>query len=536
VALADDSNPDMQVMLSSPNDQALNVGQVIAHAGKIGIYGAMINQRGILNANSAQVGDGGKIILKASRDTLLEAGSVTSATGAAQGGEVQVLGQRVALTDDASIDASGQTGGGTVLVGGDYQGKNTAVMNAEQTVVSADASIKADAIARGDGGKIVVWADGATSMAGSLSARGGAAGGDGGVAETSGKQFLDFRGVVDLRAPNGHKGSLLLDPDNISITNGSDTGISPIGGSPFLYTANSSPAVLTPLTLATQLGLSDVNVYTGTGSITVQSAVNWSNASELTLSATTGIAVNAPITNAGGGRLSLYTTGGNITQAAAISVPTLAAIADTGSVTLTHNGNSVGTVAGSGATGFSYHDSDALTVGTVAGVAIPTQSGISSNNGSIEIIAGYGAVSGGLAIDAPIFAPSGTLSVRSYKGDITQTAAISALAASIIADDGAVTLTNSSNSLTQLAGYSNAAAGFSFVNSGDFTVGSVNGSHGVYSFGTGALSLRAMTGDLTIGDTVYGVNAGGTGTSALTLTADNGQVLGGGVVTCGHRH
>ncbi|WP_238534028.1 filamentous hemagglutinin N-terminal domain-containing protein, partial [Herbaspirillum lusitanum] len=153
VQLADSSNPAMQVVVSSPSDRAINIGQVIAEGGKIGIYGAMINQRGILNANSAQVGETGKIILKASGDTLLEAGSVTSATGAGQGGEVSVLGERVALTGDARIDASGQTGGGTVLVGGDYQGKNAAVQNARQTVVGPDASISADAIARGDGGK-----------------------------------------------------------------------------------------------------------------------------------------------------------------------------------------------------------------------------------------------------------------------------------------------------------------------------------------------------------------------------------------------
>jgi hypothetical protein len=32
---------------------------------------------------------------------------------------------------DAVVDASGAAGGGTVLVGGDYQGKNAAVPNAQ---------------------------------------------------------------------------------------------------------------------------------------------------------------------------------------------------------------------------------------------------------------------------------------------------------------------------------------------------------------------------------------------------------------------
>jgi len=534
VQLADSSNPDMQVVVSAPTDRALNLGDVIAQGGKIGIYAALINQRGKLNANSAVLGENGKIVLKASRDTLLEAGSVTSATGVGQGGEVQVLGQRVALTGDARIDASGQTGGGTVLVGGDYQGKNAAVQNAEQTVVGSDASIKADAIERGDGGKIIVWADGATSMAGKLSARGGATGGDGGLAEASGKQFLDFRGTVDLRAPLGKKGTLLLDPNNISIANGSDTYITQSGGSPFVYEANNTPAVLTTATLTNQLSLSDVNVYTGTGSITVLSPILWSNSSELTLSATTGIAINSQITNTGGGKLSLYTTGGNITQTSVISVPTLAAIADSGSVTLTHNGNTVGTLAGSGATGFTYHDYDGLTIGTVAGGAIPTQVGVTSSNGSIEIMSGTGPATGGLTIDGQISAPSGSLYLRDYKGDISQTAAINALSASIIADEGAVTLNNNANTLSYLAGYSTSAGGFSFVNSSGFAVSTVYGSNGVLSFGSGALSLTARTGDLTIANTTYGVNAGSMGTpSLLTLTADNGQVLGNGIVKGG---
>ena len=534
VQLTDSSNPAMQVVVSSPSDRAINIGQVIAEGGKIGIYGAMINQRGILNANSAQVGETGKIILKASGDTLLEAGSVTSATGAGQGGEVSVLGERVALTGDARIDASGQTGGGTVLVGGDYQGKNAAVQNARQTVVGPDASISADAIARGDGGKIVVWADGATSMAGRLSARGGAAGGNGGVAEASGKQFLDFRGTVDLRASNGKRGTLLLDPNNIRIETGSDTFIGQNGGNPFEFEGFSTPAVLTPLTLTNQLALSDVSVFTNTGSITVVSVVNWANSSELTLSAATGIAINAQMSNNGGGKLALYTIGGDITQTASISVPTLAAIANSGSVTLTHNGNTVGTLAGAGATGFSYHDADALTIGTVSGGVITTQSGITSSSGDINIATGVGGVSGGLAIDGPLSAPSGVLNLREYMGDITQSARLSAPAAVIIADQGAVTLNNTSNSVAELSGYSNGPSGFSFVNAGALTAGTVAGSNGVVSFGAAPVSLTALTGDLTIANTTYGVMAGSSGTSALSLNASNGQVLGSGIVKGGN--
>jgi len=103
-----------------------------------------------------------------------------------------------------------------ILVGGDYQGKG-ATPTASRTYVGRDVSIAADAIHSGDAQKVVVWADGDTRFYGSISARGGVASGDGGLVEVSGKQNLGFDGRVDTSAPNGTGGSLLLDPDTITI-------------------------------------------------------------------------------------------------------------------------------------------------------------------------------------------------------------------------------------------------------------------------------------------------------------------------------
>ncbi|MGZ3236968.1 MAG: two-partner secretion domain-containing protein, partial [Burkholderiaceae bacterium] len=246
VRLVDSSSPDMQVVVSAPTDQAINLGQVIAQGGKIGIYGALINQRGTVNANSAVVGENGKIIFKASGDTLLEAGSVTTATGTGKGGEIQVLGERVGLTGDARIDASGHTGGGTVLVGGDYHGENASIQNAKRTYVGADTQIKADAIDSGDGGKVIVWSDETTRAYGSIFARGGVQGGNGGFVETSGKQNLDFHAKVDVSAKTGNNGTLLLDPTAITITGGTGDGdvdgTSTFQGSSIPGTANFSDA------------------------------------------------------------------------------------------------------------------------------------------------------------------------------------------------------------------------------------------------------------------------------------------------------
>ncbi len=220
VHLVDSGNPDLHVVVSAPDNQALNLGQVIAEGGKIGIFAALISQRGMVSANSAVVGENGKIVFKASKDALLEAGSQTSATGAGSGGTIHVLGERVSVGGNAVIDASGRAGGGTVLVGGDFQGKNAAIQNARQVFFGRDAIVRADAIDQGDGGKVILWSDEMTRAYGTISAQGGKQSGNGGFVEVSGKQTLVFDADVYTSAANGKAGMLLLDPQDIIIQNG----------------------------------------------------------------------------------------------------------------------------------------------------------------------------------------------------------------------------------------------------------------------------------------------------------------------------
>jgi filamentous hemagglutinin family protein len=220
VQLLDSADPNVQVVLSAPGDQALNLGKLVAQGGRIGIYGALVSQRGLVNADSAVVGESGKIILKASGATLLGAGSVTSATGAGKGGDVQVLGRQVAIEGGASVDASGSLNGGSVLVGGDYQGGDNqgggGVQRAQAVLFDAGASLRADATANGQGGKVVLWSDGETKAHGSVSAR-GAGQGSGGLVETSG-HVLDVNGIaVNASGGAGKNGTWLLDPYDIEV-------------------------------------------------------------------------------------------------------------------------------------------------------------------------------------------------------------------------------------------------------------------------------------------------------------------------------
>ena len=127
---------------------------------------------------------------------------------------VNVWGNKVGIFD-ATINASGMYGGGTIRLGGDYQGQGT--FNASQTLVSENSVITADAGVQGKGGEVFVWADGVTGFYGTISARGGTEVGDGGFIEVSGKELLIFTGHADAGAFNGQPGTLLLDPKNITI-------------------------------------------------------------------------------------------------------------------------------------------------------------------------------------------------------------------------------------------------------------------------------------------------------------------------------
>jgi filamentous hemagglutinin family protein len=202
--------------LQAPDNQAINLGHLSGDA--VGVFAGTLKHSGQISAQAVSV-QGGKVVLQAAGDTLVS-GSIKASALDAKGGNIDVLGQRVALQAGASLDASGAAGGGNVRVGGDFQGRNPDVVNATQTHFDRDATIRADATESGQGGRVIVWADDQTRGDGTISARGGALGGDGGFVEVSGKHRLAFNATVDTRAPLGKTGTLMLDPDDITITSG----------------------------------------------------------------------------------------------------------------------------------------------------------------------------------------------------------------------------------------------------------------------------------------------------------------------------
>lgn len=211
------------------NKQAIYAdgGQVIMTAQAANaLVGTVVNNEGIIQARSISKkngvirldgGDAGAVTVSGTLDASgLNTGE--------KGGTVQVLGHDVTLKSGTVIDASGDKGGGTVLVGGDFQGANAKIRNAANTKVQSGATIKVDAVRKGNGGKAIIWADNATDFRGEVTAKGGAASGNGGFVEVSGKEYLNYKGKVDTTAAKGKIGTLLLDPADIVIMDGTGDG------------------------------------------------------------------------------------------------------------------------------------------------------------------------------------------------------------------------------------------------------------------------------------------------------------------------
>ena len=207
---------------------------------------------------------------------------------------LNVLGDKVGLFG-ANLDASGSNGGGTVLIGGDYQGQGT-VPNASRTFVSSDSVINADALVNGDGGKIIVWADDTASIHGTLTARGGLSFGDGGLIETSGKQFLNLTSTPDASAVNGNGGTWLIDPTDITIVNGGGGAI----GTNMVDVANINAA----LDLGTNVLITTVIGGAQEGNITQNAGADINKVAggdaTLTLDADQNITLNGNITSTSG--------------------------------------------------------------------------------------------------------------------------------------------------------------------------------------------------------------------------------------------
>jgi hypothetical protein len=500
--------------LRASSEVVVNEAGILTNdAGSISLEAPSINHNGFIVAHSGQVwldsGAEGTTIVRGTIDV--------SGDAEMDAGSVYVLGKNVGLFDNAQINATALVGGGTILIGGDYQGKNVAVRNAARTYVGPNTVIRADAITNGNGGKVIVWADEAAFVYGDISTRGGADRGDGGFIETSGKRYLDFQGTVNASAANGAAGTWLLDPENLEVTAVSANLL------PIPPLADPGPIVFSPLMVLAGLGNTTV------AAADIITALNFGSNVTLNTTLIAGgaepgtITVNAPIVkaldggNADGSVLTFISAGDIIVNSAITSIlGPLSVVFTAGAAGIVDINAAITTLGGSV---------------TSSGTTFDNTGGAITTTGGNVLITHTGAVTIGAAINAA----AGDVRVLG-QGSITQAAA-----GIITADElgirqtnaaaGDVTLT-ANNDVDELA-VNNAAAGgtVSFTDTDGLTIDSVAAS-GAFLATSGITTndgdvLLDVGGPLTINQAIDALNVGATADVRLVANGNISQAAAG---------
>ncbi len=490
-------------------------------------------------------------------------------SGSQVGGNVQVLGDQVQAIG-ANINASGVTGGGTVLIGGGYQGQGS-LPTAQNTTISADSIIQADALIQGNGGQVVVWSDGTTRFAGQISAKGGLVGGNGGLIETSGKQTLQVQdATVNASAPAGLAGTWLLDPTDITIAaTGGTIGQPTVAVSAINTALNQGTSVVITTNIGsntdpgniTQLTEAPIN-YTGTGAgvrlvmeaandITLNSGITASNGPlNVTLNAqstaggdpvgTTGaVNLNAAINTNGG---NFTATGQTITAASGADIQT-----NGGNINLnsTDQINTVSSVLNTGASTGSAGAIDLIAAGNITTGDLIATTASNNNGGNITLNSGSGSINSTAGdITAVSGGGQGGQINLSAAGDILtanlNTDGVTAGGAISIDSSGGVIDTTAGNVTSEASGNGGTGGAISLTTSGgNISTGNLSsaastgagGSINLTTIGSG--SINTTVGSLTASGQTAGGNitfsaVGPITTAALTSTASSGS---GGVIS-----
>lgn len=537
---------------NSLNDGVTNTGSIIADGGKVmmnsrtasDVLDHTINMKGVAQAKSVGVKNG-VIILDGGNGNVKVTGKIIASGKKAneKGGTVKVLGNIVELNNDSIVDVSSDLGGGEILIGGNAHGAGPE-QNAQYTFVGAAVKLLADTLSVGDGGKVIVWADKNTFFNGTIFARGGEYGGNGGFVETSGKELLSIgEASVDASATLGKAGEWLLDPSNVTISSAATANGSFDAGSPNTYTTSANTAIANVSTINTSLnGGTSVTILTtpgGTqaGNITLSNDISKTSGGDatLTLTAVGSITLNADITSTTG-LLNVTMTGSSLTVGSSSS-STINTNGGDFNVTLNNavsigSGGNTGTINvgsgkvsilanqdGAGSQGFTMVSGSSITSSSNAAdaVTIAVNSAVGGTGAAAlrDITTGSSGTltvttdTGGNTTGGNITLPSGTLSV----GSLSMSTATAMTLTGAISASGTVNLSaNTDGSGSQ--GFSMASG--SSIATTNATASAVAINVNSAAGGTGTAALR-------------GISTGSGGT--ITVKTDTGSNITGGDIT-----
>ncbi|ECN3094471.1 filamentous hemagglutinin N-terminal domain-containing protein, partial [Salmonella enterica subsp. enterica serovar Derby] len=385
-------------------------GQVYLTArGKDMLLNTVVNNSGTVEAKGLSE-RGGEIVLDGGDSGVVsQSGMLLADSDSGRGGKITLEGQNIHLAGGSLISATGETGGGEVYVGGGWQGKDSSIRHASKVVMDKTAVIDVSAKARGQGGTAVLWSDDYTNFRGTILARGGLQGGDGGRVETSSHHNLQAFGDVDASAVKGNAGEWLLDPFDITVVSGStDTDVNEGSGND----GSGNDGIFTPDSGTSQVSNGTINNRLNSGTnVTIKTAKENSGSTQWG-----NITVNADISHTATNNVSLTLeadgniniTNHNITSTTGkLDVNLLGAGSHDGTITL--NNATVNSNGGNITLGQLNAGSDGTTSGLAVSITNSTLNATSAGNISITAnngtTLGNGTLSGN---EVSVSASSGT--------------------------------------------------------------------------------------------------------------------------------
>ncbi|MDE2576272.1 MAG: filamentous hemagglutinin N-terminal domain-containing protein [Rhodospirillales bacterium] len=515
-----------------------NTGTIVADGGTVqltaraadGIVTNLVDAGGHIAADSVGAQTGTVRIIGLGGSIVVD-GQVSAAGRAAgtTGGQIELNASgNVTVAPTARVDASGRAGGGLIAVGTTLaraRGGATAAakLTARRTVIAHGAMITADATQKGQGGRVTVLSGEMTDVAGTVSARGGPLGGNGGFVELSGELGFALSGVVDVSAVAGTDGTILIDPQDLTIiAGGANPGLlAGSGQNGSVDVANNgggTVAISSSLDPAAFDGLKGSVILQASRDLTVSSGFT-AQASSLVMQAGRNLTVDAPITMA--------TNNSTLSLAAAVSTAAFTAapgydavLGPTGVLTITANG---GITASNGSVILASAAGGISVLGPItAGNALTIST---TNAGAVSL--GAGVTAGTASVTAGSIAVPASLSATTVSLDTTGTGGTTI--------DIAGTL-NASGSLSATAGTALTAAGTIIAGtlSGSASSAQLTGANTITTLGAFSATAPAGTIDLvnTAGSLVVGgVVQAGTSGGLLSLASDTLRIASGGSLT-----
>ncbi|MEM7066922.1 MAG: CHAT domain-containing protein [Cyanobacteria bacterium P01_B01_bin.77] len=394
--------------------EPLNLAALLTEPSVSSATGLVVNQDGSLQLAGADI------------DVAI---GTTLSSGEVVGEAIQLLGEQVGLLGGRVL----ASGGGDIWVGGNQEGTGP-LPNARAVYVAPTVTVTADAAGQGTGGNIIVWSEESSRIYGTVSARGGDQGGDGGFVETSSRGFLEVTQGPDVSAALGNPGLWLLDPFDIEIRDNGGNNENLPTASPF--TATGSVSVLDVGLLSEALSNGSVIVSTGSGgtesgNITLIDPLNY--------------------TASPGATLELLAAGniviaGEIAPAATATPLNLQFLADTN-----RQGNGVVTINGAinTAGGNLTVDGNGEQLTSAAGVSLLDGSSIQTNGGDVTLT-GRHSNSPGVLIEDDIEIDTGGTGQISING-VSNTGIGVALGDNLVTDSSLLTLDGRISNPTELA-------------------------------------------------------------------------------------